>query len=229
MLKLDPGDPSRAFLYRLRGYWMGNSLVQLVLLQDNWQWPRVWSREICRKSWDSTNSVSSGFQMCSVPIKSRQSSHIARVINNNLFRTTEWFFRCHYGRQELVLLILFGISYVSTIMERCFNNVPLENWFEKSMFGIFFTGEKLKTFDSLPKGPNMDSSDFYNTVLEGSKPAPLLRPGNRLWEISTPIWTTAKDTVPSRRKENWTRSGSFDGTSFHIHLILHPQNFWFFE
>jgi hypothetical protein len=39
----------------------------------------------------------------------------------------------------------------------------------KSMFTIFFSGEKFAFLDSLPKSQNMDSSDFCNTVLEGVK------------------------------------------------------------
>jgi hypothetical protein len=42
------------------------------------------------------------------------------------------------------------------------------------MFTIFFSGEKLAFLDSLPKGQNMDSYYFCNTVLEGSRAAPLL-------------------------------------------------------
>jgi hypothetical protein len=40
---------------------------------------------------------------------------------------------------------------------------------KKSMFAIFFGGEKLAFLDSLPKDQNMDSYDFCNTVLEGVK------------------------------------------------------------
>jgi hypothetical protein len=35
------------------------------------------------------------------------------------------------------------------------------------MFTIFFSGEKLAFVDSLPKGQNMGSYHFCNTVLEG--------------------------------------------------------------
>jgi hypothetical protein len=37
------------------------------------------------------------------------------------------------------------------------------------MFTIFFSGKKLAFLDSLPKGQNMDSYYFYNTILEGIK------------------------------------------------------------
>jgi hypothetical protein len=40
---------------------------------------------------------------------------------------------------------------------------------KKSMFTIFFSGEKLAFLDSLPKVQNMDSYYFCNTVLEGVK------------------------------------------------------------
>jgi hypothetical protein len=39
----------------------------------------------------------------------------------------------------------------------------------KSMFTIFFSGEKFAFLDSLPKGQNIDSSHFCDTVLEGVK------------------------------------------------------------
>jgi hypothetical protein len=40
---------------------------------------------------------------------------------------------------------------------------------KKSMFTIFFSGDKLAFIDSLPKCQNMDSHYFCNTVLEGVK------------------------------------------------------------
>jgi hypothetical protein len=39
----------------------------------------------------------------------------------------------------------------------------------KSMFTIFFSGEKLAFLHSLPKGRNMDSYHFCNTIVEGVK------------------------------------------------------------
>jgi hypothetical protein len=46
---------------------------------------------------------------------------------------------------------------------------------KKSMFTLFFSGEKLAFLDSLPKGQNMDSCYFCNTVLEGIKTGPIAR------------------------------------------------------
>jgi hypothetical protein len=40
MMKLDPGDPSQKFLHRLLGCWILSNLIQLLILQGNWQWPR---------------------------------------------------------------------------------------------------------------------------------------------------------------------------------------------
>jgi histone-lysine N-methyltransferase SETMAR len=48
---------------------------------------------------------------------------------------------------------------------RPFQKIDSKKW----MFTIFFNGEKLAFLDSLPKGQNMDSYCFYNTVLEGAK------------------------------------------------------------
>jgi hypothetical protein len=47
---------------------------------------------------------------------------------------------------------------------------PLQkiDW-RKSMFTIFFSDKKLAFLDSLPKGQNMNSYHFCNTVLEGIK------------------------------------------------------------
>jgi hypothetical protein len=42
------------------------------------------------------------------------------------------------------------------------------------MFTIFFSGEKLASLDSLPKGQNMDSYYFATLFWKESKPAPLL-------------------------------------------------------
>jgi hypothetical protein len=41
------------------------------------------------------------------------------------------------------------------------------------------------------------------------------------------IWTIVKYTIRNWRKENWTRSDSFDGTIPHTHSILHPRTFGF--
>jgi histone-lysine N-methyltransferase SETMAR len=43
---------------------------------------------------------------------------------------------------------------------------------KKSLFTIFFSGEKLAFLDSLPKGQNMDPYYSCNTVLEGVKVSP---------------------------------------------------------
>jgi hypothetical protein len=45
---------------------------------------------------------------------------------------------------------------------------------KKSMFTIFVRGEKLAFLDSLPKGQNLDSYYFCNTVLEGVKAGALV-------------------------------------------------------
>jgi hypothetical protein len=40
MMKPDSGDPSQTFLHRLLGCSVLSNLIQLVIMQGNWQWPR---------------------------------------------------------------------------------------------------------------------------------------------------------------------------------------------
>jgi hypothetical protein len=83
---------------------------------------------------------------------------------------------------------------------------------EKSMFTIFFNGKKLAFLDSLPKGKNMDSYSFCNTVLERIKVYALA--GTRkatLRDFHIHI-DNCKVYNSKLTKGNWTRSSSFDGT-----------------
>jgi hypothetical protein len=69
--------------------------------------------------------------------------------------------------------MIFKISNVRFFKgkySKCLGLVPLQKTGSKtSMFTMFFNVDNLAFLDSLPKGKNMDSDYFCNTVLEGVK------------------------------------------------------------
>jgi hypothetical protein len=105
---------------------------------------------------------------------------------------------------------------------------PLQkNDSKKSMFTIFFSGEKLAFLDSLPKGQNMDSYYFYNNVLEEVKVGALAgtrKASLRDFHIHMDNWEVPNSKLTKRKLDEirlirWNHP--------HIHPLLHPRAFGF--
>jgi hypothetical protein len=98
---------------------------------------------------------------------------------------------------------------------------------KKSMFAIFFSGEKLAFLDSLPRGQNMDFYYFCNTILEGIKASDLVgarKATLRDFHIQIEICKVHNSRL-TKGKLDEIQLTRWDHP--HIHPILHPRTFDF--
>jgi hypothetical protein len=87
-----------------------------------------------------------------------------------------------------------------------------ENDSKKTMFTGFFSSEKLAFLDSLPKGQNMESYHFCNTVLEGVKAGTLAERRKATLRNFHILMDNCKVHNPKIKKGKLNESGLFDET-----------------
>jgi hypothetical protein len=98
----------------------------------------------------------------------------------------------------------------------------------KSRCSQYFSAARKSAFlHSLPKGQNMNSYHFCNTVLDGVKAGASAGTRKATLRDFHIHMDNCKVHNSKLTKENWTKSCSFDGTIPHTHQILHPRTFGF--
>jgi hypothetical protein len=153
---------------------------------------------------------------------------ISRELNNDLI----------FERQETFATIITGdenwyyYSYTESLMwARSRDDVstrpPQKIDSKRSALTICFSGEKLAFLDSLPKGQNMDSYYFCNTVLEGVKAGALTRTRKAPLRDFHIHMDNHKVHNSKSMKGKLDVIRLIDGTIHHTHPIFHPRTFGF--